>query len=144
MKASPFRAPTILTVASLAALVVGLAGCGSTDTGRVHGRVVMNGNPAPEGLSIEFLPETSGKPSSIAFVQPDGTYEAIYPATGRPGVATGPCTIRLIRDEKTMSIPKKEGQKPKPLFSAECYDSLKQFEVNTGDNQVDLTLTPAS
>lgn len=138
-----FQPSSFFLLASIAA-VVAFAGCGGADIGTVHGRVTVNGSPAPGGISLEFMPKTTGKPSSIAFVEPDGTYNAIYSPTGQPGVSTGPCTVRLIQDDKTMSIPKKEGQKPKPLFRAECYESLKSFEVSTGDNEVDLVLIPAS
>ena len=141
--------PNSLRPATALALLIFTAlstsvGCRPAGIADVHGRVTVGGQPAPEGLSIEFLPTVPGEIGpSMAVVKADGSYVAKNAATGTDGVALGICVARLVESELTTTIPQKEGQMPKPKYDPKQYKELAKFEVKAGSNTIDLELEPA-
>lgn len=125
-------------------LVACLAGCGTAGLAPVEGRVTVDGQPAPEGITIEFAPVQQGELGiSIATVGADGQYVARNPATGENGVPIGPCVARLYEDEKTTIMPQKPGQSPKPKYNPQAAKEILKFDVKPGKNTVDLELHAA-
>jgi hypothetical protein len=140
---NPPRIGQALALLILAALSTSV-GCGPSGIADVHGRVTVGGQPAPEGLSIEFLPTVPGEVGpSMAVVKADGSYVAKNAATNADGVALGICVARLVENELTTTLPQKEGQMPKPKYDPKQYKELAKFEVKAGSNTVDLELEPA-
>lgn len=144
MKRSVARRSTVAVWAVVVSVGPWLAGCGTAGIGRVQGRVTVDGQPAPEGITIEFVPALPGElGNSIAVVGSNGEYVARNPATGEDGVVIGVCVARLVEDEKTTAVPQKQGQAPKPKYDPKAFKELHRFEVKSGSNTVDLELPAA-
>ena len=126
-----------------AAIVTAMTiGCSSEPLGQIEGTVTIDGVPAMEGLSLEFtpaVPNDLGK--SLATVDGSGRYTARNAATGQSGAALGLCVIRVVENEKTTILPKREGSRPKRLLADSAYTDIKRFEIKPGLNTVDIELS---
>ncbi|QDT48970.1 hypothetical protein Pan258_30170 [Symmachiella dynata] len=129
-----------LFVATFMAMLVTMTGCGGgADTpklGTVHGMVTMDGQPV-SGVLVFFQPDGGG-PQSIAKVNDDGSYTAIYypvaegAAEGVEGVSVGPCTVKvnhMLGYATRGKIPEKYGAQ-----------SELKLEVLPGDNPFDIAM----
>lgn len=115
-------------------------GCGPGDQaglGTVTGAVLINGQPAPAGLHLEFDPVEKGVRGSTAVTDSAGRYEAEY-SISRKGVRTGQCVIKLVPPE---TMPSANGKRAKLPFPDNYYEEITQVQVEAGRNTFDLELT---
>ncbi len=126
---------------------IGLSGCGN-DLASLKGTVFIDGQPAPEGVSLGFAPlETGGSPAYAA-TDSEGRYEAafsfqetgIQPGKHRvhlvPGGGGGSATMPQIGPDGT-PVPSASP----PALPKEYYQEITTIAVEPGANEIDLQLT---
>jgi hypothetical protein len=128
------RAAGLLTALALA------AGCGQgPGTGEVRGTVTVDGQPAPPGSSITFVPADGKAPTAGALIE-NGKYTARVPV--------GPAKVQ-VRAPKTVAKPKAgkqegpgaEGDLVEESLPAKYNDSTTlTYDVKPGTNTKDWDL----
>ncbi len=125
---------------AIALVAITLPGCGGgSQLGAVNGTVTVDGQPAPAGLKIEFDPVEKGVRGSTAVTKDGGHYEAVY-SLSRNGVRTGPCVVKLVFPE----VAPKPGKKPSLPYPEQYYEKIKQVEISSWSNTVDLELSKSA
>lgn len=115
-------------------------GCGSNSDvsiGTVTGTLLVDGQPAPAGIRIEFDPVAKGVRGSTAVTDESGNYEADYSLSTK-GVRLGTCVVKL---ELPNEVPPAPGQMPKRPFPNEYYEEIRQVNISAGHNTVDLEIS---
>lgn len=127
-----------LATCMLAALTIGLVGCGSRgpEMGDVVGTVTYKGKPLPTG-TITFMPEVPGVPTAYADINEDGTYEGYTKEFG-PGVPVGKHRVMIMaikyngpREATIALLP--------PKYSSDRQSGLTA-EIAAGENNIDFDL----
>lgn len=78
----------------IACVCLVLAGCRSDGLVTLKGKVTVDGEPAPAGISLQFQPTGTGSPS-YAQTDSDGYYEAEYSFT-KKGIEVGEHRVSLV------------------------------------------------
>jgi hypothetical protein len=133
-----------LARASLAGFagLLALVGCGSPYDATVTGIATLDSKPLSRGV-VSFTPQSTGA-SAYGQIGSDGRYQIM---TGREeGLASGQYLVSVISSEDTGSRGKNGG--PPPLgksITPQWYQSPStsglNFEVKSGENEIDLKLT---
>lgn len=121
-------------------MLISIVGCGGgnqSDLARVTGTVLVDGQPAPAGVKLEFDPVTQGVRGSTAVTDASGAYEAVY-SISRNGVRLGECVVKLAVPEVA---PSKPGQKPKLPFPEKYYQEIRRVDITGGSNQLDFEIS---
>jgi hypothetical protein len=129
------------------ALLVGapailLAGCGGTYDATVSGIVTLDSKPLPRG-NVSFTP-TAGGPMAYGQINGDGAYVV---RTGREeGLPAGSYQVTVLATEESAAAGKNGGPPPMgkaitPAWYCDPTTSGLTFEVEPGDNGIDLALT---
>lgn len=126
------RTPTLLLLLPLL-LAAGCFNSNQSSLGTVSGTVLVDGKPA-SGVRLEFDPLEKGVRGSTAVTNSSGNYEAIY-SLSRDGVRLGPCIVKL---EAPLTMP---GDKSKLPYPEEYYEEIRQVEITSGHNTVDLEIS---
>ena len=122
-------------------------GCGD-QLSSLRGRVTIDGQPAPKGLSIEFSPLGSGS-SSYATTDAEGRYEAAF-TFRRMGIEPGEHLVRLLPSQIEMPMPA-SGPDGRPVavvapvspaanLPREYYEQIETIVVEPGRNTHDVLL----
>ncbi|QDT09131.1 carboxypeptidase regulatory-like domain-containing protein [Planctomycetes bacterium K23_9] len=138
-----FTAKKKLSVLLAGLSLIAVAGCGPSgpELAAVTGVLTFDGEPVKNG-SIEFIPIEGGRPS-LALSDETGKFEMFY-LPGQPGALLGKHRIRFEiakaqPGDPGLKRPPRRGGKPPGEISLEP----KEFEVASGDNQIDLKLVEA-
>ncbi len=138
---------TILRIASFALLAF-IAGCGSSDTGRVAGRVTVGGKPIAQG-AVLFQNAAKGT-AILAPIGNDGTYRV--KTSQKDGLPAGDYQV-AVQPQASYSGPaplvappkqeKKPAESPIPVKYRSVKTSGLKITVKLGDNPpFDFDLTP--
>lgn len=135
----------IISQAALGLLLLSLlvfSGCGN-DMGSVQGRVTIDGEPAPAGLSIQFQPQGENASPSYGSTDESGYY-VMYFSTQKKGVMPGKnivsISLSMAEDPETgaLVIPESlRGIQIPPEYSSK---STLEFEVTGGSNTFDIDI----
>lgn len=125
-----------------AAALITAMGCGGVYDASVSGEVTLDGNLLPRG-AIAFVPESTGPPA-YAQIDSSGRYE-VY--TGKePGLPSGNYEVTVVSREPPANKHSELGGPPPPgtaltplWYAMSQYTPLK-FQVEPGDNDIDLEL----
>jgi len=130
-----------MALASLTTLIP-LVGCSNSDMGNVAGKVTFAGNPAPEGIRVEFQPNVPNGSSSVGYTNENGEYQMSFTAS-KPGVMVGESKVLLTippsyNGEGAPSVnDQHKGLKIPPEFGNK---STVKFEVEPGSNTFDIDI----
>lgn len=138
------RMTTSLVASSVLLLAVG---CGD-GLSTAEGTVTIDGNPAAEGLSLQFTPVDGGAPS-YGRTDSSGHYVAQF-TFNRVGIETGEHSVKLVpggggADSGQMPVVGADGKVQAPAnpaanLPAEYYEEIQRVTIEPGSNQVDLAL----
>ncbi|PQO43269.1 hypothetical protein [Blastopirellula marina] len=131
---------TKLTSIALLLALSAAFGCSPSNQaglGTVTGSVLIDGQPAPAGLRLEFDPVEKGVRGSTAITNKSGQYEAEY-SISRKGVRTGECVVKLVPPE---TVPTANGKRPKLPFPDQYYEEIRQVNIESGHNTVDIEIS---
>lgn len=140
-----FRDLTQIAIYSSALLL--LTGCGN-DLSTLEGTVLVDGETAPEGLSLQFTPTEPGGSPSYASTDQDGHYEANF-SFREQGIQPGRHSVRLVPGgggQHSMPTIGPDG-KPQPAsaktanFPESYYEEIQTVTIEPGSNEIDLDLT---
>jgi len=137
--------------AGVVTLLFALAGCGNGLSG-LQGSVLVDGNPAPAGISLQFSPVGGGSPS-YAETDAEGRYEAaftfrekgievgehIVSLTPGGGSASGSMPV-IGEDGRPVSGAKTGGDDALPSFPQNYYSEITRIKVESGSNEIDIEL----
>lgn len=127
----------VLLTAALAAFVVGCGGPSGPPTGKVSGKVTLDGQPLADA-GIEFLPD-NGRPAA-ARTDKDGNYVLQYSAS-QAGAGLGMHTVRITtggeRPDPATGQFKKYPELVPPQYNVQS--TLKK-EIKAGENKIDFEL----
>lgn len=137
--------------ASAATLLLTLTGCGNGLSG-LHGTVLVDGKPAPAGISLQFSPTGGGSPS-YAETDAEGKYEAAFTFREK-GIEVGEHIVSLTpgggstsesmpvigSDGKPVSDGTKGGSGGPPSFPQKYYSEITKIKVAPGMNEIDIEL----
>ena len=127
-------------VATLAALA--LCGCGGPYDATVTGVASLDSKPLPGGV-VSFSPQSTGA-AAYGQIGTDGKYQIF---TGREeGLNTGQYLVSVVSTEDTGDRGKNGGPPPMgksitPEWYRDPQTSGLNFEVKSGDNEINLELT---
>ncbi|MDR1384633.1 MAG: hypothetical protein LBJ67_12445 [Planctomycetaceae bacterium] len=109
-------------------------GCGNSDKfGYVSGKVLIDGQPAPEGLIVQFQPlDRNGSPSS-SFTDKGGEYELWFSRTVK-GVQLGSSTVTVIQQTSDTNL------KPTPEYLLAFNEKRETFDVKKGRQTYDVNI----
>ncbi|MDR1959836.1 MAG: hypothetical protein LBQ54_12465 [Planctomycetaceae bacterium] len=79
-------------------IAVWTIGCNDAKMGYVTGKVLIDGEPAPKGLTVRFHPQLPGSSFSTGVTDENGNYEMHFSLT-KKGVQTGSCRITIDNPE---------------------------------------------
>jgi len=124
---------------SIFALLLGVSlltfsGCGNSGNfGYVSGKVLIDGQAAPEGLIVQFQPiDKNGSPSS-SFTGKNGEYELWFSRTVK-GVQLGASTIRIIQQTSDTSAA------VTPEYLRAFNEKKETFDVKKGRQTFDVNI----
>ena len=123
--------------------LITIAGCGSSDSGlgQVTGVLTMDGQPVENG-SIEFIPESGGRPS-LALTDAEGRYEVYY-LPNVPGALTGKHRIRFEVAKAKPGDPGLVRPKRRRKGSGAVVLEPSNVDIVQGENEVDFKIVDAS
>ena len=114
------------------------AGCGDDGVAELEGTLLLDGQPAPEGIGLAFDSLEPGVRGAAGVTGPGGKFKAIY-SISRDGCPTGECRARLaIGNEMS---PPEQGQALNKKYPDEYYTEISTFEVKSGSNTIELEIT---
>lgn len=131
----------------LAAVLTAAVGCSDNSLPGLKGQVLVNGQPAPEGISLVFEPHIDGDSPSYANTDKNGEFVAEF-TFNKKGILVGTHSVRLgpgsspgpmpVIDENGRPVP---GSEPKPQqFPPEYYRHIQDVTVEPGSNTVTIEL----
>jgi len=135
---------TRITACTLTALLTlaTFTGCGGSGLPSVTGTVTIDGQPAPEGLKIDFQPDVPNSSSSTGFTDASGHYEMRF-TPAKPGVMAGMNKVQVY-------VPRKIGSEGIPVIPPQLKgvkiprefneDTTLTFEVQNGHNTFDIDI----
>ena len=127
---------TNVIVSGLALLfVTGMMGCGNSEYGYVHGKVLINDEPAPKGLTVRFHPQIPGGSYSTGITDDNGNYEMHF-SLKQKGVQIGANKI-------TVDYPEGDGLPKTPEFLNKYNESPLIYEVKPGRQTYDVKIGQA-
>lgn len=136
------RTAHVFAIAAVSLSLPGLAGCGGRYDASVQGRVTLDGNPLPRG-TVAFNPDVPGPPA-YGQIDSDGNYSVM---TGREkGLTSGSYVVTVVANELPVIQGKDGGPPPAgkpitPMWYRSRETSGLTFNVNAGDNTINLELT---
>ncbi len=142
-----FRWPSSRPAAALLAIALASTGCGDSDSGRVSGKVHLNGAPVPAG-TVTFHGE--GNRSASTFLEADGTYTATGVPLGAVKVTvTTPAQMsdkakKALEKARNVSVPGQTGVVEIPARYGRPEQSGLQLTVTPGRQTFDIELVPES
>ncbi|GHT11496.1 hypothetical protein FACS1894170_05150 [Planctomycetales bacterium] len=124
---------TLVLLASFLAMMS--AGCNQSNLAYVGGKVLIDGEPAPAGLVVEFQPlDKNGSPSS-SFTDKDGNYELRFSKTLK-GAQIGESKITVTQPRNEDS-PQQAALEFLPLFNKHTPPT---YEVKSGRQTYDVVI----
>lgn len=137
--------------ASVVTVLFTLTGCGNGLSG-LQGTVLVDGKPAPAGISLQFSPVGGGSPS-YAETDAEGRYEAaftfrekgievgehIVSLTPGGGSASGSMPV-IGEDGKPVSGATTGSDAASPNFPQKYYSEITRVKVEPGSNEIDIEL----
>lgn len=142
---SPRRLTMFIFVVIVAPL---LTGCGN-GLASLSGTVLINGKPAPEGVSLQFQPTFEGGSPSYAMTDKEGKYTAQFTFKSA-GIQPGEHNVFLIPGavKTPMPVIGPDGNpvgppptNPMKNMPRSYYESITLIEVESGSNEKDIQLT---
>lgn len=140
------HAYNFLTPSSTRLLALGLLstlaiGCGSSDLGKVTGKVTLDGQPLSDAILL-FSP-TSGGPPSSAKTDSDGRFQVIH-TREEPGAVPGEHEVWI----STALPADTDGETPRPAIAERVPPSYRvpgglKAEVKPGSNTINFELSSA-
>lgn len=138
-----YRIQPILATFAFVALSIAVGGCGGAFDATVSGEVTLDGEPISTG-TVTFKPTGNGS-MAYAKIDESGTYRL---RTGREiGLPPGEYQVTVVAREQSREAYGKEGGPPPAgkMITPEWYRSTDSsglsFQVESGSNQIDLSLT---
>lgn len=128
--------PLLLTLLT----ALGCNNANQAGLGTVTGTVLIDGQPAPAGLQLEFDPVEKGVRGSTAVTDAAGYYEADY-SISRKGVRLGECVVKLV---PPTNAPPAVGKKRNLPYPDQYYEEIRQVQIEAGSNQVDLEISKSA
>lgn len=126
-----------------------LAGCGN-GLPTLQGTVTVDGQPAPNGISLSFSPISDTGATSYATTEANGAYEASYTFQEK-GITEGEHIVALVPGggavpESMPEIgpngkPVPGSQEKPPEFPKEYYQEIERITIEPGSNQIDIDLS---
>lgn len=119
-------------------------GCGGRSPGATAtGTVTIDGQPAPAGIRVDFLPVAAGGSMSTGYTDDSGRYDLFFNANLR-GVMPGECIVRLSLSETTGTTA--SPTVPKTLRHIRIPESFGERSqtvrvVTPGANTIDLEIS---
>jgi hypothetical protein len=132
-----------LPLLATALLLATLGGCGNKLEAEVSGVVTLNGQPIGPG-TVNFAPMSGGSNPAVGTIMPDGSYSLKTSRT--VGLAAGTYRVAVsVFENQASTAPGQRSNAPPKLRTPEKYNSVEtsglQFEVEPGDNTIDIELT---
>ncbi len=133
-----------------ASLVMASIGCGN-GLSSLTGTVRVDGQPAPEGVSLEFSPTAAGGAPSYCSTDSQGRYEAAFTFREK-GIQPGEHRVRLVPGGAGPGGPSKMpefGPDGKPIVVASVtpkkfpdayFQEIQKIQVESGSNKIDIDL----
>lgn len=133
-------------------LGLSLLGCDSgPGTVSVSGKVTIDGEPAPEGVRVNFEPTGAEGETATGVVDASGNYTLYTGSQGHEGAMPGQYTVYLSPPpeggEAYMSepgsgsgVPGVPGPGPIPPEYISAQSSPEKVEVTSGDNTIDIEI----
>jgi hypothetical protein len=110
-------------------------GCGDPNMAYVSGKVLIDGQPAPESLIVQFQPlDKNGSPSS-SFTDKNGNYELWFSKTVK-GAQIGNNKITVIQQQNE-NMPQ---QKMLPFLASFNKNTPLTYEVKGGRQTYDIVI----
>jgi hypothetical protein len=128
----------VLLRSFIAIALLNIVGCGQSDWGELHGKVMLSGQPAGPG-AISLKPST-GSVIAIGQVKEDGSY-SIISSGRRSGAKVGEYQVGIYDDDD----PESTGPMPKKKFPARYADPATSgltVTVEPGTNERNFELAP--
>lgn len=132
-------------------LLCTLTGCGN-GLSSLQGTVLVDGNPAPAGISLQFSPTGGGSPS-YAETDAEGRYEAAFTFREKgievgehivsltPGGSAASGSMPVIgEDGRPVSEAKTGSAAGPPNFPQKYYAEITKINVESGSNEIDIEL----
>lgn len=120
-----------------------VTGCGSGKFGQVSGVVSFDGQPAPQGVKVEFQPQAENASPSYGVTAASGRYTMVFSAS-QEGVMVGQNVVRLSfekeYDEHGNEVVPKE-LKHLTIPASYAAESELTFDVKSGGNTFDINVT---
>ncbi|MDR3233828.1 MAG: hypothetical protein LBT46_09235 [Planctomycetaceae bacterium] len=128
--------PTIsLCIIHCALCVILLSGCGGPEYGYVTGKVLIDGEPAGEGLVVHFQPQDKSGSYSAGITDAGGNYELWFSNTVR-GVQLGTSKI-TVKQQQSEDLPQ---PKTLPFLAAFNKDTALVYDVKRGSQTYDVVI----
>lgn len=136
-----FKAPPGTGLISWGLLSLLAIGCGSSDLGKVTGKVTLDGQPLSDAILL-FSP-TSGGPPSSAKTDSDGRFQVIHTREER-GAVPGEHEVWI----STALPADTDGETPRPAIAERVPPSYRvpgglKAEVKPGSNTINFELSSA-
>jgi hypothetical protein len=124
--------PPVLALILFALL---FAGCSKSNLAYVNGKVLIDGQPAPEGLVVQFQPlDKNGSPSS-SFTDKDGNYELQFSKTVK-GAQIGSSKVTVTQPQcDDMPL-----QTTLPFLASFNRNMPPTYEVKSGQQTYDIII----
>jgi hypothetical protein len=111
------------------------SGCGNPNLAYVNGKVLIDGQPAPEGLIVQFQPlDKNGSPAS-SFTDKKGNYELWFSKTVK-GAQIGNNKITVILQQNNDI----QQQKMLPILASFNKNTPLTYEVKGGRQTYDIVI----
>ena len=131
----------LLRSTAVAAVVLGLAGCGGgSGTVPVRGTVTFKGKPVPSG-TVTFIPDVG--PQATGEIGPDGSYTLTTYKTGDGAVPGSYKVVVVAMQDTSDRLPEERASLPPPIVPTK-YTSVATTDltaqVKDGENTIDFDL----
>ncbi|MDR1493833.1 MAG: hypothetical protein LBT05_14105 [Planctomycetaceae bacterium] len=125
---------SIVAILFITSFMPTFTGCGNSGNfGYVSGKVLIDGQAAPEGLIVRFQPvDKNGSPSS-SFTGKNGEYELWFSRTVK-GVQLGSSTVTIIQQTSDTEV------KPTPEYLLAFNEKREIFDVKKGRQTYDVNI----
>jgi hypothetical protein len=111
------------------------SGCGDPNLAYVSGKVLIDGQPAPEGLVVQFQPlDKNGSPSS-SFTDKNGYYDLWFSKTVK-GAQIGNNKVTVIQQQSDDMLQ----QKTLPFLASFNKNTPPTYEVKGGKQTYDIVI----
>jgi hypothetical protein len=132
---SPFPSSISVSILLVFLSMLIFSGCGDPNMAYVSGKVLIDGQPAPEGLIVQFQPlDKNGSPSS-SFTDKNGNYELWFSKTVKGAqIGNNKITVRQQQSDDTLQ------QKILPFLASFNKNTPLTYEVKGGRQTYDIVI----